>query len=65
MAKPNDCTATGRLSSSDLNLQNIPVRSDSGKAIRQSFIADDEGTVRLSADYSQVEMRLLAHLSGF
>ncbi|HAM16704.1 MAG TPA: DNA polymerase I, partial [Eggerthellaceae bacterium] len=57
-------TATGRLSSSDPNLQNIPVRTDFGRKIRTCFgpLAPDD--VFLSADYSQIELRLLAHLSG-
>ncbi len=57
-------TATGRLSSSDPNLQNIPVRSDFGRLIRQGFIPLREGDVFMAADYSQIELRLLAHLSG-
>src|SRR5438105_3166649 len=55
--------ATGRLSSSDPNLQNIPVRTPRGEAIRRAFVAAP-GAVLLTADYSQVELRLLAHLSG-
>lgn len=57
-------TATGRLSSSDPNLQNIPVRTDFGRQIRECFVPLRAGDVFLSADYSQIELRLLAHLSG-
>ncbi|MBM4131071.1 DNA polymerase I, partial [bacterium] len=55
--------ATGRLSSSDPNLQNIPVRTELGRQIRRAFVPRDPGHVFLSADYSQVELRLLAHLA--
>ena len=57
-------TATGRLSSRDPNLQNIPVRSDLGKKIRASFVPQNKDNVILAVDYSQIELRMLAHLSG-
>ena len=57
-------TATGRLSSANPNLQNIPVRDEVGRPIREAFVPSDERHELLSADYSQVELRLMAHLSG-
>ena len=56
-------TATGRLSSSNPNLQNIPVRGEDGREIRKAFVPDD-GCTFFSADYSQIELRIMAHLSG-
>ena len=56
-------TATGRLSSSDPNLQNIPIKTELGREIRKAFVARGKGRRILSADYSQIELRLLAHFS--
>ncbi len=56
-------TATGRLSSSDPNLQNIPIRAEMGKEIRKAFIPENENSVILAADYSQIELRIMAELS--
>jgi DNA polymerase I len=74
MADPHDgrihtsfnqaAAATGRLSSSNPNLQNIPIRSELGRQIRRSFIPGTSDQVLLVADYSQIELRVLAHLSG-
>ena len=57
-------TSTGRLSSSNPNLQNIPIKTDEGKQIRESFSSPNDDSVIISADYSQIELRLLAHFSG-
>jgi DNA polymerase I len=56
--------ATGRLSSEDPNLQNIPIRTEKGREIRKTFVPRDENHLLLSADYSQVELRVIAHMSG-
>lgn len=57
-------TATGRLSSTDPNLQNIPIRTDLGGQIRDAFVPGVEGWRILAADYSQIELRIMAHMSG-
>lgn len=56
--------ATGRLASNDPNLQNIPIRTEKGREIRKAFVPRDEEFLLLSADYSQIELRIIAHMSG-
>src|SRR5690606_31213648 len=57
-------TATGRISSTEPNLQNIPVRTDMGRQIRKVFVASSQDYILVDADYSQIELRVLAHMSG-
>ena len=57
-------TATGRISSTEPNLQNIPVREEMGRRVRKVFVASDEDYLLVDADYSQIELRVLAHISG-
>ncbi len=56
--------ATGRLSSANPNLQNIPIRTEIGRSLRKAFVPEKKGNIILSADYSQIELRIMAHLSG-